>query len=150
MPTKNVDFMPGRRDDDAIFESNSLPIHELICVAKIFVRTKYARIFHRWRYRYYLLRSKSTNRKTIATLQCNIWNRKYPTHHNYYMWCKKYRPHKVRAIKSINRLHAKPSIIARVNRHWLAVNPLGSIPAWRYPRIHIRTTIRRTTPYIPG
>ena len=39
--------MPGRRgfiDDDAIFESNSLPIHGLaylICVAKIFVRTKY-------------------------------------------------------------------------------------------------------------
>jgi len=63
--------MPGRRDDDAIFESDSLPIHELICVAKIFVRTKYADFSSMTiGYRYIITaqyqRSKSTNQKTIA------------------------------------------------------------------------------------
>jgi len=61
--------MPGRRgfiDDDAIFESNSLPIHWLICVAKIFVRTKYADFSSMTiGYRYYYLCNISTVNRPI-------------------------------------------------------------------------------------
>jgi len=62
--------MPGRRgfiDDDAIFESNSLPIHGLaylICVAKILFEQ--STDFSSMTISILLLHSKSTNEKTIA------------------------------------------------------------------------------------
>jgi len=113
-----------------------------------------------------LLRSKSTNQESIARHYNAIFEIKNIRLIITIICDAKILTAQSTSNKSINRLHAKPSIVARVNCHWrltrLAVSPHGGQPAYtyepqsgkrwiirhdrlpiRYPRMSIRTTIRQ-------